>query len=86
MVFRSLRLNTVVRAIALSVTIMVEAWVLAGTSLYVTAGLLAVLVVVQVVSMIRYVEKTNEELTRFFRSVRYGDFSSTFSPRGEGKS
>ncbi len=54
--------------------------------LYAASVLIAALVAYQVFSLIRYVETTNRELTRFLESVRYGDFTAGFTTgiRGRG--
>lgn len=48
--------------------------------------LLAGIVAVQVASLIRYVDRTNRDVSRFLMSIRYSDFSQTFSPLGMGSS
>ena len=40
----------------------------------------------QLVGLVRYVEKTNHDLDRFLRSIRYSDFSQTFEGGRRGKS
>jgi nitrogen fixation/metabolism regulation signal transduction histidine kinase len=45
-----------------------------------------IFIIFQIYSLIRYVEKTNRDLTRFFQSIRYSDFSQTFIKNGRGKS
>ncbi|RPH37564.1 ATP-binding protein, partial [bacterium] len=86
MVFRNYRFNAAIRVVALFMTLALEAWVLTATSLYVTAALIALLLVAQVILLIRLVERTNEAVTQFFRSVKQGDFSSSYTPRGQGRS
>ncbi len=38
----------------------------------------------QIWALTRSIDKTNEELTRFLRTITYADFSQTFSGRGQG--
>ena len=45
-----------------------------------------IFILFQIYSLIRYVEKTNRDLSRFFQSIRYSDFSQTFIKDGRGKS
>ncbi len=47
--------------------------------------ILAFLIILQVVMLIRYVERTNRKLTLFLQSIRHADFSSSFSDPGLGK-
>ncbi len=86
MAFKNVRLNLAARVVALACTMALETWILAGTTFYVTGLLLFLLILGQIVSLVRFLDSSNRELTRFFRSVKYGDFSSTFAPRGEGAS
>jgi nitrogen fixation/metabolism regulation signal transduction histidine kinase len=47
---------------------------------------LGIIILFQIFDLIRYVEKTNRDLTRFFESIKYGDFSQTFRDKGFGPS
>jgi len=40
----------------------------------------------QVFSLIKYIDRTNKDLTRFFRSIEYSDFSQSFGNKKLGKS
>ena len=44
------------------------------------------LIIVQVISIIQFVERTNKKLGKFLESIRHADFASTFSDKGMGKS
>jgi nitrogen fixation/metabolism regulation signal transduction histidine kinase len=44
------------------------------------------LIIVQVFALIRYVEKTNQNLSRFFLAIKHGDFSRSFSGKELGSS
>ncbi|QTN39655.1 hypothetical protein HZ996_11070 [Cryomorphaceae bacterium] len=52
--------------------------------LYMTALLLLVVVIFQVLELFRLVRRTNRELTRLFESIRNNDFSLHFSEKNEG--
>jgi nitrogen fixation/metabolism regulation signal transduction histidine kinase len=56
------------------------------TDYYVTISLLLGIIILQIVQLIRFVEHTNEKLTRFLNSIRYSDFSRSFSDEGLGDS
>jgi two-component system nitrogen regulation sensor histidine kinase NtrY len=86
MVFKSFRLNVVVRCIVLGATLFLLFYLLTQTNLYVTSTVISLIVFYQIYALIHYVEKTNQELTRFLLSIRYADFSQTFSAKGRGKS
>ncbi len=48
--------------------------------------ILSLLIVFQIVSLVKYVERTNRRLSVFFDAIRHSDFSSSFSDKGLGKS
>ncbi len=80
MVFRNFRLNVTLRVIVLSLSIALEAWLL--TSTYILSYRRArceLSLSPRLSSIIRFVEKANEVVTRFFRSVKEGDFLSASS-------
>jgi nitrogen fixation/metabolism regulation signal transduction histidine kinase len=52
----------------------------------VTPVILIILIIIQVIFLIRYVERTNTRLSQFLQSIRHSDFSSSFSDQGLGKS
>jgi two-component system nitrogen regulation sensor histidine kinase NtrY len=86
MASRSFRLNVIARALALGGTLFLLFYLITQTSLYATATVVTLVIVYQMYELIRYVERTNLELSRFLRSIRYADFSQTFSSRGRGSS
>ena len=49
-----------------------------------TAILLGTLMVLQIVGLIRYLEKSHQQLEKFLSSIHYDDFTETFTPKGEG--
>jgi len=51
-----------------------------------TPFLLGVLLILQIFSLINYIEKTNRIVTSFLESVRFSDFSRTFQVEGLGSS
>lgn len=51
-----------------------------------SALIVGLLIVLEVILLIRYVERTNRKLTQLFQSIRHADFSSSFSDPGLGKS
>jgi two-component system, NtrC family, nitrogen regulation sensor histidine kinase NtrY len=86
MVFKSFRLNVIGRVGLLGGALILLFYLLTQTNLYATATVIALIIVYQVYELIHYVERTNLELGRFLRSVRYADFSQTFSSAGRGAS
>lgn len=74
------RISFLVGSIALWV------FLLFRTEYYVSMTLLFVVIILQILQLIRYVERTNEKLTRFLNSIRYSDFSRAFPDHGLGSS
>jgi two-component system, NtrC family, nitrogen regulation sensor histidine kinase NtrY len=86
MVFRNFRLNVAIRVMAIAFSTALEMWLLMSTTFYITAGVIGAIIIAEVVALIRFVERTNEIVTRFFQSTRYGDVIAAASLRGRGQS
>ena len=86
MVYRRFRINCVLRVIALSTTLALFFFLLFKTTLHAALFILGVVILYQSYALIHYVEKTNRDLTRFFQSIKFSDFSQSFKDSGQGKS
>ena len=86
MVYKRFRANCVIRALFLGATFGSFFYLLFQTSLYAALFIVGVFTLYQIYSLIHYVEKTNRDLTRFFQSIKYSDFSQTFKEDGFGSS
>ncbi len=86
MVYNKFRLNCIVRVALLGFTIFGFFFILFRTSLYAALFIVGVIIIYQTYALIHHVEKTNRDLTRFFTSIRYSDFSQTFKDVGLGPS
>jgi nitrogen fixation/metabolism regulation signal transduction histidine kinase len=86
MASRSFRLNVIARSLLLGGTLFLLFYLFNQTNLYATESVIILVVVYEIYALIRYVDRTNVELSRFLRSIRYADFSQTFSSRGKGSS
>ncbi len=80
---KNFRVQIIWRILILSASIVLWIYLLFGTEYYVSITILAFIVVMQIVQLIRYVERTNEKLTRFLNSIRYADFSRSFRDHGQ---
>jgi two-component system nitrogen regulation sensor histidine kinase NtrY len=83
--FKNYRLNIIVRVILLVVTIFLLFYSL-KSNFFVAPVIVAVIVIFQVASMIRYLDKTNRELTSFLQSIRFAEFTRSFQIEGMGGS
>ena len=85
MVFNRFRIAIALRVILLAITVFLFFFLLEIPRYRFSAIIIGLLFVFQVILLFRYVERTNRKLTRFFESIRYADFSSSFSDPGLGK-
>jgi signal transduction histidine kinase len=83
--FKHFRIQCTVRVILIGVTMLAALWLFFRTTSYVAATIIALVAVYQLAALIRYVEKTNDDLSRLLRSIRYSDFSQSFTAAGRGK-
>lgn len=69
----------------MALSILLLANLMASDSFFLTIGLVSVLAIVQVVSLIRFIDKTNVEINNFFKTVKESDpLNAQFQP-GEGE-
>jgi len=64
----------------------VAIYLFSNTRSYVAASIFSIVAVTQLFALIQYVEKTNRDLDRFLRSIRYTDFSQSFTGEKRGAS
>ena len=86
MLYRRFWLIAVARVTVLCGSICLFFLLLFQTGFYATATLIALIIIYQTYALIRYVTKTNTELSRFVRSIQYDDFSQTFTGGKRGPS
>jgi nitrogen fixation/metabolism regulation signal transduction histidine kinase len=80
------RVQCTIRILLLAATLVAAVYLLVATAAYAAAAGIAIIALFEVRSLIRYVDKTNRDLARFLRSIRYSDFSQTFTAEGRGGS
>jgi nitrogen fixation/metabolism regulation signal transduction histidine kinase len=83
MVFKNYRLNIIIRVILLAATIYLLFYTL-KSNLFIAPVIVAVVVGFEVASLIRYLDKTNRELTSFLQSIRFSEFTRSFQIEGMG--
>jgi two-component system nitrogen regulation sensor histidine kinase NtrY len=86
MVSRRFSIIIISRTIALCGSVFLLAYLIMTTSLVATTFIVGALIVVQVYSLIHVVQKTNRDIARFFSSIRYSDFSQSFTSNVKGAS
>ena len=85
MTYKNFRLNIILRIVLLSASIFLFFLTL-QEALNVTPILIAVLIILQVFSLIRYVDRTNRDLSSFLESIRFSEFTRSFQIEGMGSS
>jgi len=86
MVFKRFRFICAVRVVFLAATLFCAFHIVFYEKIWALAFLLAGLSVYQVYALIRFVERTNRDLARFFQSIKYEDYSQSFRDEGLGRS
>ncbi len=82
--FKNYRINIIIRVILLVLTIFLLFYYFRKHDYYIAPVILAVLIIVQVTSLIRFIDKTNRELTSFLQSIRFSEFTRSFQIEGMG--
>ncbi|MCF8339118.1 MAG: GHKL domain-containing protein, partial [Bacteroidales bacterium] len=85
MIFKNFRLQIILRIILLAIAISLTVFLAGEENLRITWFILMAIAIFQVYELIHFVERTNRKLTQFFQSIRYSDFSTTFTDPHLGK-
>ena len=85
MVYRNFRVNITIRIILFAITVILFFYFV-YSSTFLTPLFIFIIIVLQVYSLIRYVDKTNRDLASFLESIRFSEFTRTFQLEGMGSS
>lgn len=85
MVFNNFKFNIIIRVIVITLTILLFANLSTANTFFLIPLLVMALVVIQVISLIKFIDKTNEEIGHFFESLKAKEKedSETKSESGE---
>jgi len=86
MLFKRFSILVIVRLSLLIGNVILISTILGDKRLFFNQIILTLILIVQAADLIRFVNHTNRELTRFFLAIRHSDFSITFKQSGLGKS
>lgn len=86
MIYKKFRVNATIRLILLTATIFVFFYTWVNFEFFITPVLIAVLALMQVYALYKYVDKTNRDLASFLESIRFSEFTRTFQVEGMGSS
>jgi len=82
--FKNFRLQTILRLLMIILSVFIFFSSIFFFSYKVTPILVGIILVLQVFDMMRYIQKTNNYITSFLESIRYSDFSKSYSIDGLG--
>jgi nitrogen fixation/metabolism regulation signal transduction histidine kinase len=85
MVYKNYRFKLIARIFFLTLTIFIFFYIVTNRDFNITPVLIAMIIVLQIFSLIHFLESTNRYLTHFLESIRYSDFSRSFQIEGLGK-
>lgn len=86
MVYKKFRLNVVLRILFLTLSIGVMFYFVNNYDIVITPILVGIFILIQILALINYVDKTNRDLSSFFESIRFSEFTRKFHIQGMGKS
>lgn len=86
MVYNNFRIVLIVRVVLILLTCFLLVDLFYGESYTLTKVLVSALLAFQIYSLIHYLDKTNRELAGFLNSIKYDDFSHTYSTKKTGTS
>ena len=84
MVYKRFYINCLIRVLLLSGTICLLAFLLFKTDFIAAAIFVCLVGAYQIFALIRYVSRTNRDLTRLLHSIKYSDFSQSFTNNLKG--
>ncbi|MCH8861461.1 MAG: PAS domain-containing protein, partial [Proteobacteria bacterium] len=86
MIFSRFTFRLMLRLGFILTTLALLAFLITQTSFYAVTLLVTMVALFQIWALVKYVDRTNKELTRFLNSIRYQDFLQTFSIEHLGSS
>ncbi len=86
MIYRLFRLQIIIRVLLISATVLLLFFLIFRTDFYATSIIVGLGIILQIYGLVRYVDQTNRDLSRFLLAIRHGDYSQTFTPNISGKS
>lgn len=77
--FSHFRIGVLIRVIIISLTSFLFVYLVSFNEKYVSAFIVAVAIIFEISELFHFSSVTNKKITRFLESIRYSDFSSSFS-------
>jgi nitrogen fixation/metabolism regulation signal transduction histidine kinase len=77
--FSHFRIGVLIRVIIISLTAFLFVYLVSFNEKYVSAFIVAIAIIFEISELFHFSSVTNKKITRFLESIRYSDFSSSFS-------
>ncbi len=77
--FSSFRVGVLIRVIIISLTTFLFVYLVSFNEKYVSAVIVAGAIITEIIELFRFTTITNKKITKFLESIRYSDFSSSFT-------
>lgn len=77
--FNHFRIGVLIRVIIISLTAFLFVYLVSFNEKYVSAFIVAIAIIFEISELFHFSSVTNKKITRFLESIRYSDFSSSFS-------
>ena len=81
---KNFRLNLIIRIVLIALSLMLLFFLYYNTDFIATLTILMLIIIYEIYSLIKFIDATNVELTRFFQSIKHSDFSQTFANKSLG--
>ncbi|KPK86643.1 MAG: histidine kinase [Bacteroides sp. SM23_62_1] len=85
MIFKNFRINIIIRILLLAAAVFLFFYAL-NTDFRIVPILVGIVIISLIFSLIRYVDRTNRDLTSFLESIRFSEFTRSFQIEGMGSS
>lgn len=79
MAFSTFRTGILFRVIVISLTTFLFVYLISFNEKYVSAVIVVGAIIIEIIELFRFATVTNKKITKFLESIRYSDFSSSFS-------
>lgn len=86
MAFNLFTIYVILRLILLNGSILGLIALLQNTNYYISAFSLGIVIVIQIISFLKFIDKGNQLYIRFLNSIRYDDYTQAYTSRGLGRS
>ncbi|MTI21379.1 ATP-binding protein, partial [Fulvivirga sp. RKSG066] len=81
---KNFRINVTIRVVAIVALSLLLAWVLLNTDWFFTPFVVSVFLLLTMLSLIFYVERTNKNLSQFLLTIKQGGFTNLFKDSNHG--